>query len=711
MKTNFKSKLQYWTKNPKSDSILLIVLLLLINLVSSKAFFRIDLTSQKNFTLSKASQQLVKTIEQPLSINVFFTDDLPSPQSEVRQYLGDLLNEYDGYGNKNFSYKFFDMTKEENQTLATNYGLHQTQVQKVEASEVAFRAAWMSLVITYGDSIKVLDPVSSTDALEYKITTSISKMISTADAIENLSDNDEILLTLYCGKNIADTKIQGTNEIESAVKKAYDAINAKNLNRIQYRVIDAEKINTQETANEWGIQTFSYNDENQNEIQSGLGLVLSHKDDFVTIPLALQQTPFGWTVAGLNTLEESLAEGLQSLIYRNTAIGYIVGHGEKELHGATYNQSAYYDSSNMNTLLSDIYTLNEINLQTDNIPANISLIIINGPQGSYSEEELYKIDQFIMKGGNVLFFMDSLLEIDNGQNQMPSYVPPTTGLEKLFESYGITPGANYVMDKNCFNTVQQGQKIETHWAPLLERDSLSKSNVITKNLGYMIFLQNGSIDIKDMPDVKTTVLAKSSENSWTKSEEIILYPPYIIPPEDESVYKAENLAVLLEGKFKSPFTEEPGKNTDSNNSGNSTSATNTNAVSADSKISSNNTITKGIRDAKIIFVSSSAVTTGQLIDPEGVQPMSLFVHNAVDYLNDIPDYCEMRTKGQVLDLMTVRNKKAATFAKFFNQIGLALLVVLIGFIVWKMRQIKRNAIQKHYNPNDPRDTKNNRSEK
>ena len=62
-----------WLKSPKSDFALFIVLLILVNIVSNNLFIRADLTQAKSYSLSKGSKTLVKNLEQPLSIKVFFT--------------------------------------------------------------------------------------------------------------------------------------------------------------------------------------------------------------------------------------------------------------------------------------------------------------------------------------------------------------------------------------------------------------------------------------------------------------------------------------------------------------------------------------------------------------------------------------------------------------------------------------------------------------
>ena len=66
-----KNFLRY-LKSPKSDFLLFIIALVLLNLVSARSFFRLDATAPKSYSLSQASKQVVKTLEQPLSVKVFF---------------------------------------------------------------------------------------------------------------------------------------------------------------------------------------------------------------------------------------------------------------------------------------------------------------------------------------------------------------------------------------------------------------------------------------------------------------------------------------------------------------------------------------------------------------------------------------------------------------------------------------------------------------
>jgi len=84
-----------------------LVTIVLINVVGISLFFRVDLTKNKIYSISDASKMVVSTLSEPLTINVFFTKNLPAPHNNTEQYLHDLLEEYSAYGNQYFNYRFF----------------------------------------------------------------------------------------------------------------------------------------------------------------------------------------------------------------------------------------------------------------------------------------------------------------------------------------------------------------------------------------------------------------------------------------------------------------------------------------------------------------------------------------------------------------------------------------------------------------------------
>ncbi|MCI1209914.1 MAG: GldG family protein [Treponema sp.] len=677
-------KIITWLKSPASDFVLFIILIILANLVGSRAFKRFDLTAPKSYSLSPASRQLVKNIQEPLAVNVFFSSNLPAPYNATAQYVKDLLDEYAGTANKNFSCKFFDMDKTESSTTASGYGLRQIQIQQVANNEVGFKNVWMGIAVVYGDRIETLDNLTTSSGFEYKLTTTISKMIAATDTLAGLSKNDKIKLTLYVSDKLSDFDISGFDKLDSSVSAAFEAINKKNMNRIEYERQDPDEGTTPLLIQKYGIQGINWQDKDGSTGTAVLGLVLEYKDKFRLVPIALQRSLFGgYGIAGLDSLQDSISESLQSLVSRSTEIGYVTGHGEADLNDSRQGAGLF------SNLVSDLYSFKKLDLSKDDIPSGLVSLIINGPKSKFSDSELYKIDQFIMKGGNVMFFIDPFNATGGNQYQQPQFTPIDTGLEKLLNKYGVKTDKNYVMDENCYTTIQQNYgKLDLMWAPLLQKRNLDQQSPVTKNLGNIIFLQNSSIDAaaaqKDK-NVKVTILAKSSPKSWIQDKNINLNPMMIAPPakEEES---SHDLAVLLEGKFNSAFNSEPA----------STNKT-------DSTLTMQSHIAKSTQPGKIFVIGSSAVTSAQLIDQDGKEPISLFIRNVVDYMNGASEFCTMRTKGLSVDTLYAKNGPAVAAATYFNEYGIPLIIVIAGLIAWKLHSNRRRRIHEFYNPNDDRD--------
>lgn len=681
-------KLINWIKSPKSDFVLFIFLLVLLNLAGHKLFARFDLTAPKSYSLSSASKTVVKNLQEPLSVRVFFDENLPNQYNYVAQYVKDILTEYNGVANNNFSVSHMNMKDKKNIDLAYDLGLQQIQIQEVKNNEVGFKQAFMGLVVAYGDSIEILNPITTTDGFEYKLTTAMSKMISRTDTLNGLKSGDKINLTLYLSSVLSNLGINGADQAEAIVKAAYAKVNKQNSDRIEFNVVDPDSVESEVISEKYGIQTVNYKERTGNMAKAAVGLVLSHGDKFYALPLEVVQSFFGYTIAGLEDVETSITEGLQSLLSNVKAIGYIKGHMEL---GYGDNEEA----SNLANLVSGLYELVDLDLTTSDIPAGMNSVIINGPKYNYTEEELYKLDQFVMRGGNLLVFMDGL--VDSGANQqygIPNYVPSDVNVSRLLESYGVKIKNNMVMDKNCYQqNNQQYGKLNLYWAPVLHKSNFPKKNIITNNLGYVVAVENSEVDVSaamENKDLKVTVLSKSSPDAWTMETGIILSPLYIEEPTDKSAYGTYNFTALIEGKFNSIFDAAPVKENEDKN---------------DSEFETSNHISSSILPGKIFVSGSSAMTSNQVIADDGSAPAGMFLLNVIDYLNGHEDLCLMRSKILAVNNLTIKHNGAALFWKYFEQYGLVVILALVGCIVLRMRSKRRKAINKKYNPNDTRTIK------
>ena len=157
-----------------------LIAIVLINVAGITLFFRLDLTQNRIYSISEASKTVVSTLSEPLTIKVFFSKNLPAPHNNTERYLHDLLEEYAIHANQYFNYRFYDVSLDKagisaetngNQQIAKNYGIHPVQIQNIEKDEFKFQKAYMGLVIIHGDMIEKIPTITTTDGLEYQLTT------------------------------------------------------------------------------------------------------------------------------------------------------------------------------------------------------------------------------------------------------------------------------------------------------------------------------------------------------------------------------------------------------------------------------------------------------------------------------------------------------------------------------------------------------------
>lgn len=684
-------KIIEWFKSSASDFILFLILLVLLNFVGSNAYIRADLTKQKSYSLSKASKTIVKNLDEPVSIRVFFDKKLPAQYSSVAQYVEDLLEEYKRAANKNFSVSFMDLSKEENQGLAQNYGLKQVQIQEVNNNEIGVKQTYMGLAISYGDIVELIDPVTSSEGFEYKLTSTISKMINTAASLETLKGDDKIQLNVIMSSAIKSLRISGVDVFEDSIEKVCREINKTKMDKLECNVIHPAVDEVNGYVERYGIQPINYRNANGIMETGCIGVVVEYGERFIALPVQIQDIFFNnYAVVGLDTIDESINEAVQSLISKPTQFGYIVGNGELDL-------LTKEGASGFNTALSDLYEIKTLDLSTDDIPASMKSIVINGPKQDMTEEELYKIDQFIMRGGNVLFLVDPLQEMQSNNSfygQQTTYVENDVNITRLLDKYGVNITKKYVMDTQCCETYHNQYGIlELYWAPLLQKEQLNNKNAITSNLGNVIMLQSAPLEIKETAGVKSTVLVESSAKAWTQEPDgLMLNPLVLAPPEDSKALSTRNLMVLLEGEFNSAFDEAP------------VSAEKKEEGQGDYAISTH--LSKSKQAGKIIVAGTSMITTPQVFPDDASQGIALLLVNAIDYLNGNEELCRMRTKGVTINVLNTQSKAKVTFFQLLNEYGLAIFVVIAGLIVWRLRIKRKARINRTYNPDDDRFAEN-----
>jgi gliding motility-associatede transport system auxiliary component len=155
-------------------------ILVLLNIVSIRWFGRLDVTENRVFTLSDASKELVRELNDKVTIKAYFTEDLPSPYNNNRRMVLDELNDYRAYSKGNLQYEFIDPSGEKGEQEAQQQGIAPVQVQVLKNDKFEVKRGYMGLVFLYEDKREVIPVVQNTSTLEYDLSSTIKKLTSTS---------------------------------------------------------------------------------------------------------------------------------------------------------------------------------------------------------------------------------------------------------------------------------------------------------------------------------------------------------------------------------------------------------------------------------------------------------------------------------------------------------------------------------------------------
>jgi len=124
--------------------IIALLSIVLINQISAFVFYRIDLTEEKRYTISKATMQMLAELEDEVYIEVYLDGDMPAGFKRLQKSLREMLDEFKIYGGRNIQFKFFDPQAEPNENLRKKFfmdlakkGVQPTQVfDKVKGKKI-----------------------------------------------------------------------------------------------------------------------------------------------------------------------------------------------------------------------------------------------------------------------------------------------------------------------------------------------------------------------------------------------------------------------------------------------------------------------------------------------------------------------------------------------------------------------------------------------
>jgi ABC-2 type transport system permease protein len=701
-----------------------IAAIVLINLVAATLFFRLDLTSNKVYSLSKVSRNVVSTLKEPLTINVFFTSNLPSPYNTVEQYIKDMLGEYALNANTYFNYRFYDVSAEgeidaarteENRKLAQNYGINPVHIQVVEKDEMKFKKAYMGLVLIHGDMVERIPTITSTDGLEYKLTTTIQRLNNKISALLNLKD--KVKVRLYISPSLQGVApqmgIKDLPKVSSDIKKVVDDLNARMYGKLDYAFSEpADEAEMTHLSKSYNLMTLKWPVLEGGRVPAGsgvIGLVTEYGSKSFMIPVlqAFNIPLFGtqYKLTDTRTIQDAVEQGVESLIGINETLGYLSDKGTLDMYGSP---GATASLTSFNNLASKSYSLKDINLK-GGIPEGLSCLLIVRPTEQFSDYDLFQIDQALMKGTNLAVFLDPFKEAaptGSPYQQQGQVVPVNTGLEKLLAHYGVKVNQAYVLDENCFKQrlpeQYGGGEQKIYFAPMIESSQINSRLDFMKNIKELITYKIAPLTLNDEQIKKNKLnplrLFSSSEKSWEMKDQIVLNPMFIRPPASGEGMASRALAYIIEGSFPSyfagkPIPEKPAEAAAPHAKDDKQMGDEGAKNPAAGRLEHKGDFLGVSKPAKIFIIGSSEMLTDNLITEQGDNPNSTLIMNIIDVLNNKSDIALMRSKIQSFNPLEVKDEKIKVAAKAFNIAGLPVIVVIFGLFVWLRRHSRKKRIE------------------
>ena len=151
-------------------------ILALINFLSTRRFIRADLTEDQRYTISKATKNVLGTLDDIVTIKAYFSTT-PAEVAQIRRDVGDVLDEYNAFSDK-LQIDFVnpaDFDDAQKQELRFK-GIPEVQINVVKKDKAEIANVYMGLSIGYGAKEETLPIVRSTANLEYELTSTILKV-------------------------------------------------------------------------------------------------------------------------------------------------------------------------------------------------------------------------------------------------------------------------------------------------------------------------------------------------------------------------------------------------------------------------------------------------------------------------------------------------------------------------------------------------------
>lgn len=492
---------------------------------------------------------------------------------------------------------------------------------------------------------------------------------------------------------VGDNFLGGMRRLQKSIEETVRTFNAYSPEKITYSYFDPLSLPEAERGDfvfalaDYGINPVNLSvlrNSGQQEQLIWPGILVSN-EEFETGALILKgergMNPDQILNQSIENLEFELSNAIRKLISpESSSIAMIMGHGEMSSD----------EGYGMVEALDGDFELFKVPLEQAKTPADLSgfkMIFLQGPKESYTEREVYLLDQYVMGGGNLVILLDGVaVDIENAGGEGTLAMPLDLGLDNLLFRYGIRVNKDLVQDLSFGlipvmggNFGEQQQMVPLPW-PFYILAGRVQDHPITKGLDVVQLRFASSLDTVKADGVKKTPLIFSSDFTRVLQAPARVAFSDMDQEPDVAQFGVKNLplAYLLEGDFtslyKNRFLPAGFEKADFKESGR----------------------------GKVVVIGDGDVFQAQTNLEDGAplalgeDPFSqttfankLFLKNLVQYLADPEGIIASRTRTfQIRPLDKVKIAQEKTFWQGLNVLAPVFVLLILGSSVWWMRKNK-----------------------
>ncbi len=211
----------------------------------------------------------------------------------------------------------------------------------------------------------------------------------------------------------------------------------------------------------------------------------------------------------------------------------------------------------INELKND-FNVKRVEMTAEKIDDDVKVLVVIHPK-EISDSTQFAIDQFLMRGGKMIAFLDanSLVDQPRGQNQMMAQMGGGgSSLDKLLKAWGIQfENSKVVADVNYQLEVGGGNSPASQrptWLSITP-GGINTNDIVTGQIDNVWYFAGGVFNGTPADGLKQTVLVKSTTDSALVEGFLSNLSPESAMKDFKASGKEQTLALRLTGKFKSAF--------------------------------------------------------------------------------------------------------------------------------------------------------------